>query len=202
MNRFLIAPIALACTLLGAVSVQAASVAVSGFVNGSKSVNVALSSPNTSLSLTTDAGGLSTSLNGGASFTSYCIDLYQDIDFGTTYSGYTLKAGALHTFANSNAAADIGKLFAENNAITNSTAQAAFQIAVWEIAYETSGLYNLGTGAVRASSERDASASAAGLALRERQFLVERRTRDAEQPRCRELVAAGRLHRLADRPAF
>jgi hypothetical protein len=164
MNRFLIAPIALACTRLCGVSAQAANVAVSGFANGSKSVNVLLSNPNTALNLTTDAGGFSTSLNGGASFTTYCIDLYENISFGTTYSGYTLGAGALHAFANSHAAADIGKLFAENNAITTATAQAAFQIAVWEIAYETTGLYNLDTGSAKFSGGTAASSGALTMA--------------------------------------
>jgi PEP-CTERM motif len=151
MTRSLIAPIALACTLLCAAQARADNVSFSGFANGSKSVNITLSSPNAGKTLTADAGGFTASLNGGPSFTSYCIDLYEYIGFGSTYTDYTLVAGASHAFANANAATDIGKLFAEKNVIDSATKQAAFQIAIWEIAYETSGIYNLGTGAARFS---------------------------------------------------
>jgi hypothetical protein len=77
---------------------------------------------------------------------SYCIDLYEHIAFGPTYTDYTLVSGASHAFANANAAFDIGKLYAEKNVVNTAKTQAAFQIAIWEIAYETSGIYDLGTG--------------------------------------------------------
>ncbi|MBC8056768.1 MAG: PEP-CTERM sorting domain-containing protein [Rhizobiales bacterium] len=164
MTRFLIAPIAIACTLLGATQARADNVSFSGFANGSKSVNIVLASPNAAKSLTTDAGGFSASLNDGPSFTTYCIDLYEYIGIGSTYTDYTLVAGASHAFANTNAVADIGKLYAENNLIANATAQAAFQIAIWEIAYETTGAYNLGTGAAKFSGGTAASSGALTMA--------------------------------------
>lgn len=164
MSRSLIAPITLACTLLCATQAHADNVSFSGFANGSKSVNVTLASPNAGKTLTTDAGGFTASLNGGPSFTSYCIDLYEQVGFGTTYTDYSLVAGASHAFANANAATDIGKLFAEKNVIGSATAQAAFQIAIWEIAYETSGIYNLGTGAAKFSGGTASSSGALSLA--------------------------------------
>ena len=164
MPHYLIAPLALACTLVCATQARADSVSFAGFANGSKSVNVTLASPNVGKTLTTDAGGFSVSLNGGPSFTSYCIDLYEYIGFGTPYNDYTLVAGAAHAFSNTHAAADIGKLFAENNAIGSATAQAAFQIAIWEIAYETSGTYDLGTGAAKFSGGTASSSGALSLA--------------------------------------
>lgn len=164
MTRFPIASITLACTLLCAASAHADSVSFAGFANGSKSVDIVLGSPNVARTLTADAGGFSASLNGGPSFTTYCIDLYEYIGFGTTYTDYALVAGASHAFVNANAAKDIGKLYAENHAITNATAQAAFQIAIWEIAYESSGIYNLGTGAAKFSGGSAATSGALGLA--------------------------------------
>lgn len=164
MTRSLIAPIALACSALFATQAHADNVSFSGFANGSRSVDIVLTSPNIARSLNTDAGGFLASLNGGPSFTTYCIDLYEYIGFGTNYSDYTLVPGTAHAFANSHAAADIGKLYAENNAVNSATAQAAFQIAVWEIAYETSGSYNLGTGSAKFSGGSAASSGALTLA--------------------------------------
>ena len=167
MTRFLIAPIApivIACTLFCATAARADSVAFSGFTNGSKSVDIVLSNPNISRALATEAGGFNASLNGGPSFSTYCIDLYEYIGFGSTYTDYTLVTGASHAFGNPNAATDIGKLFAENNAIGNATAQAAFQIAIWEIAFETTGAYDLGNGAAKFSGGSAASSGALGLA--------------------------------------
>lgn len=164
MTRSLIAPIALACTLLCTAQARADDVSFAGYANGSQSVDIMLAAPNSPVNLSTNAGGFSVKLNGGPSFTSYCIDLYEYIGFGPTYTDYHLVAGSAHTFANSHAAVDIGKLYAENNVIGNATAQAAFQIAIWEITYETSGAYNLGTGSAKFSGGTAASSGALTLA--------------------------------------
>jgi PEP-CTERM motif len=149
MTRSMMAPIALATTLLFAAHAHADELKFAGFANGSQSVNVALSGPNAAANLTTEAGGFTASFNTGASFTTYCIDLYQYIGFGTSYGDYSLKDVSAHAFSNANAAADIGKLYGENNLVNSATTQAAFQIAIWEIAYETSGAYDLGTGSAK-----------------------------------------------------
>ena len=48
-------------------------------------------------------------------------------------------------FANDRAYADLGRLYANVTGRRTSAEEAAFQIAVWEIAYETTaGAYNLG----------------------------------------------------------
>ncbi len=152
MSRILVAPIALACTLLCAAQARADNVSFAGFANGSQSVDVVLGAPNVTNTITTQAGGFSASLNGGASFVTYCIDLYEYISFGTTYSDYTLAPAASHDFSsNANAAADIGKLYAGNHLVNSSVAQAAFQIAIWEIAYEADGLYDLSSGSAKFS---------------------------------------------------
>jgi len=109
---------------------------------------------------TVNAGGFATILNGSPSFVSYCVDLYQHIAFGTLYSNYTAP-GTTHAFANNRAYADLGRLDASAGVVDTSIEEAAFQIAVWEIAYETTpGAYALGSGAASFSG-----GSAAGGAL-------------------------------------
>ena len=94
------------------------------------------------------AGGFTTILNGGPSFESYCVDLYQTINFGAPpYPEYTV-AGLGHLFTNANAYADLGRLYARAGVVSDAVTEAAFQIAVWEIAYEATGTaYNLASGA-------------------------------------------------------
>ena len=164
MSRSLIAPIALACTLLCATQARADNVSFAGFANGYQTVTVALSSPNLPLTQTVQAGGFMTSLNGGPSFATFCIDLYQHLDFSSTFNDYHVVAGASHSFANANANTDISRLYAEGNALTSATAEAAFQIAIWEIAFETSGSYSLGAGSARFSGGTAATSGALALA--------------------------------------
>ena len=164
MTRFPFAPLALACTLASAAPAFAADVEFTGFADGYQTVNVALSAPNAVINELAAAGGLSTTLNGGASFTTYCVDLYESISFGTTYPNYSVVAGAAHAFANLLANSDIGKLYAQGNPIVGATAQAAFQIAVWEIAYETSGSYSLATGSAQFTGGTADSSGALDLA--------------------------------------
>jgi len=93
------------------------------------------------------AGGINT-VFGGASFTSYCVDLYQELSLNTQYSNYYEVSGAAHKFVNSSAATDIGRLFtAFGSNLNGAVDQAAFQIALWEISYETSGQYDVTLGA-------------------------------------------------------
>ena len=154
-----IASIALACAL-GATAARADNVTFTGFAHGSETVAFSLVAPNAVASGTVNAGGFATVLNGGPSFVSYCVDLYQHISFGTLYSDYGAP-GSTHVFANNRAYADLGRLYANAGVVDTSVEEAAFQIAVWEIAYETTpGAYALGSGAASFSG-----GSAAGGAL-------------------------------------
>ena len=124
----------------------AANVSFPGFAHGSESVTVKLVTlPTGDVNKTVNAGGFLTSLNGGPSFESYCVDVYQTIAFGPTYTDYTLP-GTSHLFANSDAYADLGRLYANVGTITDAMHEAAFQLAVWEIAYETGTSYDLASG--------------------------------------------------------
>ena len=166
MSRSFLKPIALACLTLGTVQAHADSVDFLGFANGSKTVNYTLTAPNVAKSSSTNAGGFSTVLNGGPSFTSYCVDLYESISFADpAYTNYNEVDGSTHfTGLHAAADADIGKLFSAGHLVNNAKTQAAFQIAIWEIAYETSGSYNLSTGTAKFSGGTAASSGALTLA--------------------------------------
>lgn len=147
--RKIAAPIAAAlCALAATSNADADNVTFTGFAHGSQTVTYTIPSltvPGGHKTATVNAGGFSTIHNGGPSFTSYCVDLYQTISFGVLYSDYA-PVGAAHAFANSDAYADLGRLYASAGVIADAVHEAAFQIAVWEIAYETDSTYGLGNG--------------------------------------------------------
>lgn len=139
-----------ACLVLGAVQAHATVVDFQGFANGSRTVNFALSAPNVTTSGFTEAGGFKTLVDNSRLVTSYCIDLYEFLSFSDpAYTNYSLVDGSLHAFKNTRADADIGKLFSAGHLVNSATTQAAFQIAVWELAYETSATYDVSSGAAR-----------------------------------------------------
>lgn len=152
-----------ALALAGTSQAHADSVLFTGFAHGSETVNFSLTAPNIAVSGGGSAGGIATSLNGGSSFETYCVDLYQHIAFGTTYTDYSAP-NTTHTFQNTLAYADLGRLYATAGAILDSVHEAAFQIAVWEIAYETTGAYNLANGSATFSGGSAASSGALTLA--------------------------------------
>ena len=124
-----------AATLIAgtAIAAHAGNVTFLGYANGSAPINFAVTAPATSGS--TGAGAFSTQLNGGPTFASFCIDLYQSLNFNTVYSDYTAVAANSFAFTNVNAAADLGRLFTAYGAISTAsrTNSAAFQTAIWEI---------------------------------------------------------------------
>jgi PEP-CTERM motif len=145
MRTIPLSRLAAAAVLAITAHAQADTGSFSGFANGSQSVNFSLTSPNVAVSGSASAGGFLMSYNSGTSFETYCVDLYQHIAFGETYTDYGTP-GTSHTFANANAYTDLSRLYARAGVVNNSVTEAAFQIAVWEIAYETTGAYNLGLG--------------------------------------------------------
>ncbi len=148
-----------------ALPAQAENVAFSGFANGSKTVTFTLSTPNVDKTATVSAGGFLTSLNGGPSFTSYCVDVYQTIAFGApAYTEYSLAAPGAHLFANGDAYGDLGRLYATAGVVSDALHEAAFQIAVWEIAYETDATYSLSAGSATFSGGTAASSGALTIA--------------------------------------
>ena len=146
---------------------KADDVSFSGFTHGSQTVTATLSAPNAPpLVRSVSAGGFTTVLNGGPSFESYCIDLYQSIAFGAPpYNEYVLLAGMTHLFTNGNAYADLSRLYATAGLVNDAVEEAAFQIAVWEIAYEATGTpYSVSGGAASFAGGTAASSGALTLA--------------------------------------
>jgi hypothetical protein len=156
--------LAFACTLCLVGQARANDVTFTGFAHGSESVNFSLFTPNAATSGSALAGGFATVLNGGPSFVTYCVDLYQHIGFGVLYPEYGAP-GTSHVFTNDRAYADLGRLYANAGVVDTNVEEAAFQIAVWEIAYETSlAAYDLASGAARFSGGSAASSGALTLA--------------------------------------
>jgi hypothetical protein len=139
------APIALALGLALAAEARADNVTFTGFAHGAETVNFSVSYPDPTKNASgyVWAGGFAT-VDGAASFVSYCVDLYQHIGFGELYPEYGAP-GTGHVFANDRAYTDLGRLYSVAGVVDTSIKEAAFQIAVWEIAYETNaGPYSLG----------------------------------------------------------
>jgi hypothetical protein len=156
--------LALACSLAFAAQASAHDVTFTGFAHGSETVNFSVSSPNIAASGSVNAGGFATVFDGSPSFVTYCVDLYQHISWNTLYPEYTAP-GTTHVFTNDRAYTDLGRLYAEAGLVDNAVEEAAFQVAVWEIAYEDSAnAYNLTSGAATFSGGTAASSGALTLA--------------------------------------
>lgn len=155
-----------AATLIAgcAVAAHADNVMFTGYANGSAPINFTITTTPLPITDSTGAGGFATSVNGGPSFTTFCVDLYQHLGFGLPgYSGYTEVAGDVYAFTNPNGDTDLGKLFTAYGSVStmDATHSAAFQTAVWEIAYETAGSYDLASGNAQFSGDAAATALAA-----------------------------------------
>jgi PEP-CTERM motif len=94
------------------------------------------------------AGAFTTSVNGAASFLSYCLDLTQSAPLGSSDSSYSRVSGGSYSFANPAAESSLSKLFTVAGSQVNSiSSAAAFQLAVWEIVYEApTNMYSVLTG--------------------------------------------------------
>jgi hypothetical protein len=149
MAHFHLKSLALAVLTLSAVSAQADTVSLPGYAFGAPlAVKVNVTGV-TSGTEDDGAGAFTTSVNGGASFLSYCIDLTQSAAVGgASDSSYSRVPGGSYSFANPGAAASLSKLFTFAGSLVNSNAtSAAFQLAVWEIVYESpSNAYSMGSG--------------------------------------------------------
>lgn len=151
MHRSIAASVAAACLVLAASHAHADTVRLSGFTYGSEPLTV--TGPN----YTGSAGQFSGTLN-GASFVTFCTDLYQTVSFGTTYTDYSLVSGA--TAWGAQKSLDLDRAFSAfatysfpNDAVSSAVAQAV----VWEIIYETGSSYSFNSGSFHASSTDSAT---------------------------------------------
>mgnify|MGYP003551282321 FL=1 len=148
----------LAVLALGGASAQ--QVTFTGFATGSQAVRGVLGAPNSPRDLTVSAGGFST-LWGGESFVSYCVDFYQWLpSFGSTNSSYSFTDGG--SFFGSRLDS-VSRLFSGRSAeVDSAVEQAAFQIALWEIRYEAAGnAFDTSSGAAVFSDAGDDARSLA-----------------------------------------
>jgi hypothetical protein len=114
--------------------------------------------------------GVSTNPTGfTGSFNTFCIDLIQDIYFGSTYT-YTetpvasapqpgaYPSGSPVTGMGVLKASELNTLFAEQfNNLTSNDALEAFQIAIWNVVYDTDASVNTGDGTFYVVSGFDSS---------------------------------------------
>ena len=159
MSPFQFKPLLLAVLALGAASAQADTVGLPDFAFSSVAVKINVAGV-TNGTVNASAGAFKTVLNSGPSFLSYCLELTQSAPLYGSSSSYTAVRGGSYTFANPNAATNLSKLFTyAGSLVNNASTSAAFQLAVWEIVYESpSNTYALGSGAaVFGPNQSDAS---------------------------------------------
>ncbi|MFN0186117.1 MAG: PEP-CTERM sorting domain-containing protein [Aquabacterium sp.] len=109
---------------------------------------VSVASPNYS----SNAGQFTGTLNGN-SFLTYCTDLLQSFSFNVNYTNYSVVDGVTAWGATRRHAMDKLMSAAIASGVPSDAAQsAAVQAAVWEVLYETSGVYDLTAGTFVATS--------------------------------------------------
>ena len=141
-----------ACLALCAVQAQADTVRLTDYTyTPNKSVNVQVDLAGTvdDKTYAGGAGEFEGTLNGN-SFKTYCLDLYESFYFDTTYTDYHIAALAPAK------AFDMGRLITKyRDGVDTAKESAAFQVALWEILYETSTTYSLFSGAFMETASND-----------------------------------------------
>ncbi|GEM_PF-731113 len=144
MRHLLSTSIAAACLALCTVQAQADTVLLTNYTYApSKSVhiNLDLAGNADDMSYYGGAGEFKGTLN-GKSFKTYCLDLHEEFYFNQSYSDYHL------TTLDPGRALNMGRLITKYRAdVDTALESAAFQVALWEILYETDPTYKLTSGA-------------------------------------------------------
>jgi len=129
-----------------AFAVDTVDVFLSGFKYGSKQVTI---TNNGSEIGTYGAGEYKGTLN-GQSFSTFCTDVYQSLNFGPTHQYERLMVDQTQQLwgdvpYNPDSYSLVSKLFTTAySSVNNSTTSAAFQYALWELLYEKTGKYSIG----------------------------------------------------------
>ena len=133
----------LSASLIFASPARADLLRATGFAVGSEKVS--LVSPSFA-SRDLNAGVFN--LNPPTGVLAYCIDIFQTITFGTLYSDYTTTSLVSDGQITAVRKGEIAQLFHGFYApsLTSSTKTAAFQLALWEILYETGPTLNVDGG--------------------------------------------------------
>lgn len=128
---------------------QADSLQTIGFANGSETFSLTAPSANN-----VRTGAFSGTWN-GTSIVFFCFQLTQYFSFGTTYTDYTASNPSNPKFTL------LSELFTEGfaQALDSMDNSAAFQLAVWEILYESGSPTDLRSGSFRTLSDNGYSAT-------------------------------------------
>lgn len=151
--------LSLAAATLAATTLPAAAslITVTSFSQPNP-VTVRIQSTTPSTGLYVYAGGFNTT-DGTNSFVSWCVDILQSTYFGSPANDYTLVNAAAVSHIGAARADALGALATQYlGSVNNASTSAAFQLAVWEIVYETAGAgYNLNSGNFSAWGASDGS---------------------------------------------
>lgn len=138
-------------TLLGAQSGSASTLTFDNYKWGSVTANVSTSAPlDAPVATSLGVGGFNVHVGTGASFEAWCMDVWQwlggsNYTFQSSPLGLTVDAGKV-TLTQAKID-DLNRLATEAHASINSaTTSAAFQAAIWEIAFDNTGAYNIASG--------------------------------------------------------
>jgi hypothetical protein len=89
----------------------------------------------------------------GASFSTFCVDIFQKAEFGVAYTDYSRVSGAAAWGIQKSVDIDkVASVFLANNYINTAAQSAAAQAAIWEVLYETNPVYDLASGSFTATS--------------------------------------------------
>jgi len=140
-HRKLLALCVLSAGLTYAPLAHADTLKATGFTIGSQ--DVTLTSPGFVLGPTVHAGALN--LNPPVGVIAYCIDIFQTISLGATYTDYTTSSLAADAGISAARKTKVAQLFHGfyDSSLASSTNTAAFQLALWEIVFETGPALNV-----------------------------------------------------------
>jgi hypothetical protein len=147
----------LALALMAALPVQAAPILVTGWASPGPTAVVRISNTVSAIDSRVYAGAFATTESGSNTFASWCIDIFQRTQIGTTVTNFSQVTGEAY-FGTQTARFDqLGQLatLAYADALSSATHAAAFQLAIWEITNESSGTLNVGGGSFKASNAND-----------------------------------------------
>jgi hypothetical protein len=100
------------------------------------------------------AGGIMMqNLTAGGSFAAWCVDIFTWLNNSASGTNYTLTPGANFYSGSPDKVLALERLASQHLASLSTVSDSgAFQLAVWEIVYETGASYSLGTGAFQVGS--------------------------------------------------
>jgi len=136
-HRKLAATCILGAGLAWAPGAHADPLEATGFAVGSEPIT--FTSPGFVLGSGSTVNAGAFNLNPPAGVTAYCIDIFHTLSFGTLYSDYTATSLAADAGLTAARKAEIAQLFHGfySASLTSATNSAAFQLALWEIAFES-----------------------------------------------------------------